>query len=497
MNNKRYIICLIAILAFVFTNAKIATWSISPNYQALNRISEDMFLFKENDKYGVITLRDSILLSSDYDFILPFINGYSIFGINRDSKSQLVGIINSSGHVTILKENYILPDSLNFFSEGKLAVMDEKGKFGFIDTIGNTVVRCKFDYALPFNNGYAPVKYEDNMIYIHEKFDTNPSYSTLKVNFHRGKLTNAGRFSEGVAPVRHKNDYALINTKGKKMRKITESEFQEIYDKNSEIPEKDYDFISLPLFKEYLDNGRYGLLEADSIVVIPQFDSFSEIYADGNVLATMNGKMGLLRVAEGNISIATRVGDIHTTELEVNRKGVAQPITFICYVPEALEDFKILIDEGNGQLIDKTSEMIREGNLCTTTVVPILEKKATECKTRVIIEKDGVILADRSQHFSIAKSKTLRMTAPGPSEVRANENDEATVSSTIFNDTGQPINLTVFWSNGTSSYEKIPSRSSKTVKTKFTVKSKYTQEVIVRLSTGKQSKSTITFLPFF
>lgn len=100
MNLKRQILTIMAILAFVSADAKIAMWSIAPKYQKLTRYYGDLYAFQENGKWGLIKPNDQIILPAKYDYITPFVNGYSLAGSNDNSNYLLEAIVDENGQVT-------------------------------------------------------------------------------------------------------------------------------------------------------------------------------------------------------------------------------------------------------------------------------------------------------------------------------------------------------------------------------------------------------------
>lgn len=488
------------ILAFVSANAKIATWSISPNYQELKRYYGDMYLFQNSGKWGIVKAGDNILLQANYDFITPFVNGYALIGSKEGSRLLLEGILGEDGNINLLNDKFYLPGNYQYVSEDKLVVSNKSGKFGYINPSGNVVVKCQFDNALPFKEGYAPVKQGSYMKFITENYDRNASRNMLVVDFHYGEMTAAGCFSNGLAPIAYNTDYALINTNGQKVRKIKEADFKQTCKTNNAAPSsKSPSYTTSSNYVEYSENGKYGLKQGDNIIISPQFDSFREKYSDGGVLVSLNGKQGLLRISDGEVSIQSKVNGVISSELEVDRKGYIQPITFECSVPGNLNNFRILLDEGNGQLTDKTSAFNRSGNTFSLSIAPTIIKNAENCETRIVVENAGIILADERQHFSITYPIKLRVSAPGPSLARANEHDIATVSSTIYNDSNKPVTVTATWSNGKISSVSIPANGKRTVSTTFDVPNDFSKTVSISLSTGERASSPnpISFKTFF
>ena len=63
---------------------------------------------------------------------------------------------------------YINPNPADgsFFSEGKHPVMNDEGKWGYIDSFGQIVIECKWNQVSPFSNGLARVYVDDKMALI-------------------------------------------------------------------------------------------------------------------------------------------------------------------------------------------------------------------------------------------------------------------------------------------------------------------------------------------
>lgn len=498
MNLKRQILTLMAILAFVSADAKIAMWSIAPKYQKLTRYYGDLYAFQENGKWGLIKPNDQIILPAKYDYITPFVNGYSLAGSNDNSNYLLEAIVDENGQVTNLSEKYYLPKNYQYFSDGKLVVVNKSGKYGYLNPSGVQVIKCQFDNALPFKEGWGPVKQGNYMKFINENYDRNASRGILIVDFHYGEMTTVGCFSNGRAPIAYNKDFALIGTNGQKIRKLNETEFKQIYKSNNSAPNSlSTGFSTGNEYVEFQENGRIGLKSSNEIIVTPQFDFFGDKFTDGYIPATIQGKQGLLKIIDGNISMQTKVGGKESSTLDVDRKGNIPSITIEYSFPQSLNDLSILIDEGNGQFVNRTSSLMHSGSTSSITFSPIVAKDAELCDIRIVIENGGLVVASDNKQFNVNYPIKLRVSSPGPSTVRANESDIATVSSTISNDSNKAVTVTANWSNGKSSSVSIPAHSSRSVSTSFTVTSSASKTVSIQLSTGERASSTINFETFF
>lgn len=234
MNLRRNItLTLMTVLAFATANAKTASWDILPKYEKLNRYYNDIYAFQKNGKWGLVKSGNKEILPASCDFITPFTNGYALAGIKDSNNYLLEHIIDEDGSVVTLTDKYYLPSSNQYVSDGKLVVVNKNGKYGYISPDGRAIIKCQFDYALPFKEGWAPVKQGNYTKYISENYDRNPSKSILTVDFHYGEMTLASSFANGKAAVAYNTDFALIGKNGQKIKKLKETEFKQLYKKNN------------------------------------------------------------------------------------------------------------------------------------------------------------------------------------------------------------------------------------------------------------------------
>lgn len=492
----RIILISLAILASVSSDAKIPVWSIPPTYHRLQRFAGDIFLFEENGKYGLVRAGNKILLEAKYDFIYPFVNGYSIAGAKAGNSKLLQAIIGEDGSVAPVNGTYYTPAGNNCFSEGKILVLDKKGKYGFINTVGDIAVKCQFDKALPFKEGWASVKQGNYSKYISENYDRNPR-SILTVDFHYGEMTMASCFRNDRAVIAYNKDFALINKSGKKIKKIGEKEFLQLYKSFNAmpLPEKE-DSGTKPLYEVFSRGGYNGLKEGGEVILYPQFDSFGTQYADVGVITDYDGKQGLLKFVDGNIEAS-----VSANELEADRKGKISPVSVDIIIPQTVAHPKVIIDNGNGEYHEYTGTEFesRSGNRYTFTITPMVPKNAETCTIRVAVEnvEDGIILADFDDTLVINYPVKLRVTPPGANEIWANKAGTATFSSTIFNDSAKDVSVKAIWSTGDEVTVTIPAHGSRRISGSIHVAKDFTKEISVRLSTGEKASNTIQFFTDF
>lgn len=89
-----------------------------------------------------------------------FINGFAIV---NDSKLHRDAFINKRGEFIVAPSYYLFSD----FSEGMANIYNKEGKYGFIDTLGNIKIPCKYDKVLePFKSNLAMVVLDKKIIWI-------------------------------------------------------------------------------------------------------------------------------------------------------------------------------------------------------------------------------------------------------------------------------------------------------------------------------------------
>lgn len=498
---RNIFVVIMTVLAFVPMNAKIATWLIHPKYEKLTRFNDGLFLFLQNGKWGIIKGGDVVVLPAEFEYVTPLVNGYALCVSKEGTQYRLRGILDENGAIAALNEQYYISISSQhdyaYFSEDKLVVYNQRGKYGYIDPVGNVVIKCQFDDALPFKEGWGPVLQGNYMRYVNEDYDQD-KHNMLAVDFHFGDMTDASCFSNGQAAIAYNNDYAIIDKNGVKIRKIKRNEFDSLCQRNNACQDtldkkstesSRYDIIS--------ENGKYGLKEGETIVVKPLFDSFSTQYTDGTLLTVHNGKCGLLKVFDEEIAITASAQGKSSDELDVDRNGHPTLIIVGYKIPSCIQGSKLHIDIGDGTYRDMTARATGNGLDKLVSVTPIIEENSETCSIKTAVEYDGIIQAEIEKSFTVSYPIKLRITAPGPSTIWANESDIATFSSTIFNDSNKQVTVTATWSTGKSQTVTIPAHQSKTIVESLRVEIEFSRTIRLTLSSGEKVSSDILFKPYY
>ncbi len=493
------ILTLVTVLAFADASAKIVSWAISPKYDKLSRYNSDIFVFQQSGKWGMVKPGNIEILPASFEYITPFTNGYALAGVKEGSQYLLQAIISETGDVSTLNEKFYLPASNQYFSDGKLVVSNRSGKFGYINPSGQVIIKCQFDNALPFKEGWAPVKQGNYFTYINDTYDRNPSRSVLVVDFHYGEMTLASCFSNGRAAIAYNKDFALIGTNGQKVRKLNETEFKQTYKNNNAAPKGSDGYSTVKNYVEFSENGLFGLKQGSDLIVKPQFASFPYQYGDGYIIAEVNGRQGLLRVNEGDYTFDIKSASGSISELEVDRKGVIEGIKLNISLPPIQNNLRLTVDCGNGIKQDVTSQLTVNGAMATVSVNPSPAANTENCIISAELANDGIIVAETSKDFTLSYPIKLRVSQPKVVSSKADENDNVTIYSNIYNDSNKAVTVKVTLSAKQTVSHSYTIEPHGSVRISLTEKITVAQNVnaSVSLSTGERANNTLYLEPYF
>ena len=199
-----------------------------------------------------------------FDGARNFIEGLA--GVEKDGKR---GYINTKGEQIVeCKFDYV-----GDFKDG-LAMVEKDGKRGYINTKGEQVIECKFDDDLGFKEGLASVQKDGKWGYINTKGEQVIEY----------KFDDAYDFNEGFARVQKDGKWGYINTKGRPV--IFDESKNEI-----EVLDKAIDRSNNTFYLSRLGD-KFGLLDERFNVIVK-----NSIYGKFEVLQRINETTFLIKIA--------------------------------------------------------------------------------------------------------------------------------------------------------------------------------------------------------
>lgn len=179
---------------------------IAPNYGWPSYFRNGVVMLK---KFGLAVILDkagAVILETPYREVLQPNNGLMAFLL----ESGQMGFMNFQGQTVIppLYTHYAYPETEVFkekIAPVRKGPITQKGKFGFIDMAGKTVVDFQYDWAEQFSEGLAVVGINHRYGYV----DTNGKL-VIPLQF-----DEAERFSEGLAAVKVGELWGFIDKQGR------------------------------------------------------------------------------------------------------------------------------------------------------------------------------------------------------------------------------------------------------------------------------------------
>lgn len=251
-------------------------------------------------------------------------------------------------------------DQLSLFSEGYAAVC-KNGKWGYIDKTGQEVIPCKYDWANPFHEGLASVRFSYDSGY--GFIDT----TGREVIRHRREIEIPGEFSEGLVVVKNEfNDhffvldkegrkvfqgaygeghyapytslgmipyhapayvekfldgklyipkgesgYKVYNTKGKKIKEVSDSEMERITKRATAGQAQTFThtlYTGKMYGTETCELYLWGVKDANGKIIVPAEYDEASIYIEPKEIDLTNGVIPVVLVEYGELSFADRFG---------------------------------------------------------------------------------------------------------------------------------------------------------------------------------------------
>lgn len=125
---------------------------IFPQFEEAGLFYNGLAIVRDNGLYGVINPRGQFVVECKYKKIYPFSEGFAAVL----SKDDRIGFIDSYGEEVVpCKYDYDKYDKFRF-SEGR-AFVKSGDRYGYVDVKGNQVIDFKFSSARDFHDGFAIV----------------------------------------------------------------------------------------------------------------------------------------------------------------------------------------------------------------------------------------------------------------------------------------------------------------------------------------------------
>ncbi|MEM7548979.1 MAG: WG repeat-containing protein [Bacteroidota bacterium] len=267
----------------------------SKNYSSILDMSEGLFVFKKNNYWGVFDLQGREVILPKYEKIWPFESGKAIvkyhgkyglidkggdfllqpvadtlYKLNDEFYSRRRGylseVVDSSGEVAY--------NSLGLFRSHPCGILeiDEEGRFGFLNELGEVIIEPEINRYLYFEEG--------NMLYLSIEDQPSSLYSCDVFEYIRKdlKYQELYPFTEGFAAIKLDDRYGFID-----------------HEKNLRIANR-YDSV-LAFSNGFAGvniNGKWGFIDKqERIKIQPYYESVSS-FEEGRAVVSINGKYGII-----------------------------------------------------------------------------------------------------------------------------------------------------------------------------------------------------------
>lgn len=235
-------------------------------------------LIRSSGLYGYLNAEGVEVIAPGYDSA----GNFNASGMALVSKQGAYGYIDKTGAEVIP----FVYDYLGPFASG-LAPAKQGGLFGFIDETGNFAIQPQYDYAEAFSDdGVAKVMVAGKYSYI----------NTRNEMILREYFQQSGNFYNGYAVVKKDGKQGLLKTDGTYAIPLGEYQFPKM--------------VSGELLVYKDQNGLYGYMDVTGKVrIAAQFTAAESFRSDGYAAVAKDGKWGLVK-SDGTVAVEPLYEDI-------------------------------------------------------------------------------------------------------------------------------------------------------------------------------------------
>lgn len=455
--------------------AQTAEWVVAPKYSKIEYMAPGMYRVLLGGRSGIVDNKGGMVLTPDYDEIKPFYEGLAVFGDYLNDGFAIKGVVKENGEVQYAKGTFYLHPDFYFYSEGYIPVIDEFGKYGYLDDKCNPAFKFTRDETRPFVEGVAAIGEGEDFYWL--TFTGEKLYLTLRnggipyggTNFYNGKAylwDQDGKFyiidEDGrISKTRQRElivDYLYRVDTGKGYD-VEYTPYKQIQDKITWVPKQ--------------KNGLWSYVDADGKPIAPfQYDSVGD-FSDGAAIASADGKWGLLHIVADSSTFYTKV----EKKRHIYSPGKNCNLEFQLSVPERWQEEELTIqvkDTESGEIYD-----INEigDKTYRFSYKPSVNRVQEEKIFDVEVKNNDISIWRGEEGYSFTQRPKL-ISSIRLNNAEANENDICTVTATIKNPSSIPVTTTVTLSGGGSNAQfegktvtlEIPPHSSKSIMGSFYVK---------------------------
>lgn len=361
MNKMKKVFLFLLCLAMSETiESQTVNWKITPCWDSVDILSNNMLRVEKSGKWGIVSFSGAQLFQFENVKITDICEGrFLLLGENSriisivDEKGNLFPLKNKKGK--LLADNLFVDPAWPYFSEGMLAVRNSEGKWGFLNTLGQLVIKNKYLKAYPFRYGQSAVKNnkynwyhidkgghavpidrglghsQREFISSYTKIGTRPM-SIVCTKEKMCLIDAAGNIQDDIVPkdgisytyslfsendstiTYSLDDFSIVFNNRGEMSEIRVDK-KHYHCEQKEYPPKDKTYFS-PTGIEFDQKGR---IHIDSLIICPQFQEVTPLTND-IILVKKENKWGMLEINRNNetikFNLAKPFQKRQTTDLE-------------------------------------------------------------------------------------------------------------------------------------------------------------------------------------
>ena len=375
---------LLLFACFAPLHANTVKWIIMPQDEQIELYCDGVYLYHDGARIALMDDAGSAIQGSECDSITPCDkNGYSLLLDLGGSEAMLVGIFNGKHRKVIsLKEKGLkVKKDYAFFSDSRLPIKNDSGKWGYLDLDGNIVIPCEYIKAKPFFSNCAPVQMENQV----SKYINQNGKLAFTVGFKDANINDATPFfSNGTADVAAGGrSFARIDRKGKKVKDLNVNEYR----KNSEW---------LSDYRKHVENEPTipKQNKTDFPELVKSQLTIFQVQQGQAIVKTTDGKIGVLKLLPEDFVLSEPTLPTFNGKTKGKKQTIA---TMRLEIPEglSLDDLTFEIDKGDGQLREieaKDYKISDDKKTVTFEFTPNVKAKSKEVSLGLVVKHHDLIL---------------------------------------------------------------------------------------------------------
>lgn len=477
--------------------AQTACWLLKPIYQSITPFGESYYKVNTYSTMAIFDTNGNKIVEADS--ITYITNGYALALTNTNGKFRLKAIIDKSGNVKDISEEYYV-DDYHFFSEDMLGVSNDKGKSGYINPDGKLEIPFIYVSVHPFREGLASVfkpkkglkglirSVTNKKALVGSATYVNHKGAELNIRDGKNDPTFTASFKNGKGLVQMEDGSSFyVDPKGNRLEDGPNNKELGVDEYFAYSEENKKQEVNLPFIPSY--NAAYSIYTegpvkgymANGVMMIPS--QFQEAYgfASGFAIVKKDGKYGIIKQLGG------------TNSVKVSEKGGKISVQSVIPADWGNCPAKFLyITNGTDRLSFAMTG--QESQRAVEGVVPV-----TNGEKIYELDVDGLIVWRQTNANAQATDETkssggISVSAPG--KVTANSKGECVVNVRVTNRSGSAQSISISLSTGGNKSVKLA--PGKTAVVSITTKIvKETRCVISAKSAAGNASGVTNLIPSF